>query len=377
MDKINILFSAQGMIPPLTGIGRYATSLSRAMQQFETDIDLNYYQFGRVSKKTNNEYLLSKLRNFVNRFPALKCYLRKKYHSNRGAHTIKNKNYIYHEPNYIPTVLQYPYLVTVHDLSHIINPEWHPIERVRFLNDHLPITLEKAEAIFVVSKSVQKELINWMPEVTNKLHITYNGVDHNKFSPESYNSQILKKYNLPSKDYFLFLGTIEPRKKIEDLLLAYQMLVQNKKTTLPLIIIGGAGWKCEDLLNRIKKSKNVHWLQYVTEEDLPALLAGARCMVYPSAYEGFGLPVLESMSVGTPVITTAGGAIQEIGGAAPFYFNNGDIEGLAEHMTNLALNPECASDHITEGLIRSNYFTWDRCAAKTLNTYRDVWANHY
>jgi len=377
MDKINILFSAQGMIPPLTGIGRYATSLSRAMQQFETDIDLDYYQFGRVSKKTNNEYLLSKLRNLVNRFPALKCYLRKKYHSNRGAHTIKNKNYIYHEPNYIPTVLQYPYLVTVHDLSHIINPEWHPIERVRFLNDHLPITLEKAEAIFVVSKSVQKELINWMPEVTNKLHITYNGVDHNKFSPESYNSQILKKYNLPSKDYFLFLGTIEPRKKIEDLLLAYQMLVQNKKTTLPLIIIGGAGWKCEDLLNRIKKSKNVHWLQYVTEEDLPALLAGARCMVYPSAYEGFGLPVLESMSVGTPVITTAGGAIQEIGGAAPFYFNNGDIEGLAEHMTNLALNPECASDHITEGLIRSNYFTWDRCAAKTLNTYRDVWANHY
>ncbi|MEN9659374.1 MAG: hypothetical protein RL571_2839 [Pseudomonadota bacterium] len=377
MDKINILFSAQGMIPPLTGIGRYATSLSRAMQQFETDIDLDYYQFGRVSKKTYNEYLLSKLRNLVNRFPALKCYLRKKYHSNDGAHTIKNKNYIYHEPNYIPTVLQYPYLVTVHDLSHIINPEWHPIERVRFLNDHLPITLEKAEAIFVVSKSVQKELINWMPEVTNKLHITYNGVDHNKFSPESYNSQILKKYNLPSKDYFLFLGTIEPRKKIEDLLLAYQMLVQNKKTTLPLIIIGGAGWKCEDLLNRIKKSKNVHWLQYVTEEDLPALLAGARCMVYPSAYEGFGLPVLESMSVGTPVITTAGGAIQEIGGAAPFYFNNGDIEGLAEHMTNLALNPECASDHITEGLIRSNYFTWDRCAAKTLNTYRDVWANHY
>lgn len=377
MDKINILFSAQGMIPPLTGIGRYATSLSRAMQQFETDIDLDYYQFGRVSKKTNNEYLLSKLRNLVNRFPALKCYLRKKYHSNRGAHTIKNKNYIYHEPNYIPTVLQYPYLVTVHDLSHIINPEWHPIERVRFLNDHLPITLEKAEAIFVVSKSVQKELINWMPEVTNKLHITYNGVDHNKFSPESYNSQILKKYNLPSKDYFLFLGTIEPRKKIEDLLLAYQMLVQNKKTTLPLIIIGGAGWKCEDLLNRIKRSKNVHWLQYVTEEDLPALLAGARGMVYPSAYEGFGLPVLESMSVGTPVITTAGGAIQEIGGAAPFYFNNGDIEGLAEHMTNLALNPECASDHITEGLIRSNYFTWDRCAAKTLNTYRDVWASHY
>ncbi|MDW5416961.1 glycosyltransferase family 1 protein [Iodobacter sp. CM08] len=377
MDKINILFSAQGMIPPLTGIGRYATSLSRAMQQFETDIDLDYYQFGRVSKKTNNEYLLSKLRNMVNRFPALKCYLRKKYHANRGAHTIKNKNYIYHEPNYIPTVLQYPYLVTVHDLSHIINPEWHPIERVRFLNEHLPITLEKAEAIFVVSKSVKKELINWMPEVTNKLHITYNGVDHNKFSPESYNIHILKKYNLPSKEYFLFLGTIEPRKKIEDLLLAYQMLVQNKKTTLPLIIIGGVGWKCEDLLNRIKNSKNVHWLQYVTEEDLPALLAGARCMVYPSAYEGFGLPVLESMSVGTPVITTSGGAIQEIGGAAPFYFNKGDIEGLAEHMTNLALNPECASDHITEGLIRSNYFTWDRCAAKTLNTYRDVWANHY
>ncbi|AMC36769.1 glycosyltransferase family 4 protein [Janthinobacterium sp. B9-8] len=377
MEKMNILFSAQGMIPPLTGIGRYATSLSRAMQERGSDLDLDYYQFGRVSKKTNNEFLLSKIRNMVNRFPALKSYLRKKYHANRGVHTIKEKKYIYHEPNYIPTVLQYPYLVTVHDLSHIINPEWHPIERVRFLNEHLPLTLEKADAIFVVSKSVKKELIRWMPEVSNKLHITYNGVDHTKFSPESYNSRILEKYNLPSKEYFLFLGTIEPRKKIEDLLTAYQMLVQNKKTTLPLIIIGGVGWKCEDILERIKHSKNVRWLQYVTEKDLPALLAGARCMVYPSAYEGFGLPVLEAMTVGTPVITTSGGAIQEIGGAAPFYFNRGDIEGLAEHMTNLALSPECACDHITEGLIRSHYFTWDRCASKTLDTYRDVWANHY
>ncbi|STR45495.1 glycosyltransferase family 4 protein [Iodobacter fluviatilis] len=377
MDKMNILFSAQGMIPPLTGIGRYATSLSRAMQQFETDIDLDYYQFGRVSKKTNNEFLLSKIRNMVNRFPALKSYLRKKYHANRGAHTIKAKNYIYHEPNYIPTVLQYPYLVTVHDLSHIINPEWHPVERVHFLSEHLPLTLEKADAIFVVSKSVKKELIHWMPEVSHKLHITYNGVDHSKFSTESFNKNILEKYHLPSKEYFLFLGTIEPRKKIEDLLTAYQMLVQNKKTSLPLIIVGGVGWKCEEILDRIKHSKNVRWLQYVPEKDLPALLAGARCMVYPSAYEGFGLPVLEAMSVGTPVITTAGGAIGEIGGLAPFYFNNGDIEGLAEHMTNLALSPECACDHITEGLIRSSYFTWDRCASRTLSTYRDVWANHY
>jgi O-antigen biosynthesis alpha-1,3-mannosyltransferase len=377
MEKMNILFSAQGMIPPLTGIGRYATCLSQAMQQFDSAIDLDYYQFGRVSKKTNNEFMLSKIRNMVNRFPALKAYLRKKYHANRGAHTIKSKNYIYHEPNYIPTVLQYPYLVTVHDLSHIIKPEWHPIERVRFLSEHLPITLEKADAIFVVSKSVKKELIQWMPEVSNKLHITYNGVDHSRFSPDSYNKSILEKYSLPSKGYFLFLGTIEPRKKIEDLLTAYQILVQNKKTSLPLIIIGGIGWKCEEILDRIKHCKNVRWLQYVTEKDLPALLAGARCMVYPSAYEGFGLPVLEAMAVGTPVITTSGGAIGEIGGSAPYYFNHGDIEGLAEHMSHIAISPESACDHITEGLIRANYFTWDRCANRTLSTYRDVWANHY
>ncbi|RYE71796.1 MAG: glycosyltransferase family 1 protein [Oxalobacteraceae bacterium] len=173
--------------------------------------------------------------------------------------------------------------------------------------------------------------------------------------------------------YSLFAGTIEPRKNIETLLTAYETLPLATRQRWPLILAGYRGWQNEAIFARIESAQRQGWARYlgfVPAEDLPVLFAGARLFAFPSLYEGFGLPVLESMSSGVPVVCANNSSLLEVAGEAALMCEAMDIDTLAQHMAKALENGPWRAEARQRGLAHAEGFSWDRCAAQTLTSYR-------
>lgn len=374
---MNVLIRLDSLIAPRTGIGYYTEHLTKALLERPSVEVSGVFNGQRVegamlqallaepgeAGASKGAGLLARLKPYLRSVPGaypLHQYIRDR----RSAHSAEGAD-IYHEPNFIPFPFAGSTVLTVHDLSHLRHPEYHPPERVRFLERYLPRAIHNAAAIIVDSQFTADEISDCFPGVEDKVFPVHLGVEET-LAPESDEAvrSVLARYHLPFKSYILSIATLEPRKNLAGLVRAYRKLPAALQAELPLVLVGGAGWKNEELqalLSEQATAGRVILIGRVPRRDLAGLLCGARLFAYPSFYEGFGLPIAEARACGTPVLTTNYGAMAEVASDQACLVHPDDLpEGLCEALSKL---PDA---------VEPFRYSWQDTARKTLDVYHSL-----
>lgn len=380
----------ESLRPPLTGIGNYTLNLLREFQAMPAIDAVDCFDGDRFSPAS--EILKghdrpsqpvsavgagggwkSKLRGSLRSLP-LTYRLKAAWSESRFKQgDSKRQDFVYHEPNFILKPHDGPSVTTVHDLSFVSHPEFHPAERVAWLNRQLPCTLDRADFVITDSEIVRAQLIEQFSVAPDRVTAIYLGADSRFIQRnEEATISVLAKYDLVHGRYLAFVGTIEPRKGLSVLLDAWDRQPAVLRRHWPLVIAGAPGWRNADLISRIlamQAKGEVRFLQYVSSDDLPFIYAGAATFIYPSIYEGFGLPVLEAMSSGVPVICGAGTSMAEFSNGACRLFDVEDAAVLATAISELIEDPALRNRMAYDGKIRASQLSWSRCAQDTVKAY--------
>ncbi|CAM3442700.1 glycosyltransferase family 4 protein [Halomonas lysinitropha] len=282
----------------------------------------------------------------------------------QGQRLARQGDTVYWEPNYVLLPWQGPSVLTIHDLSHERHPEFHPRERVEFFNRHLPESLAHASRINVVSQFTADELQALHGIDASRIDIVSPGVSERFFAvPDApHATRVRQRHELPER-FLLSVGTLEPRKNLVRVMQAFAELPRDEQRAAPLLLVGMQGWGEQTLSREIRsalEAGTVRRLGYVPGDDLPALYALASGFVYVSSYEGFGMPVIEAMAAGTPVLTANVTATAEVGGAAAISVPPGDITAIRGGLRQLL--DENHEARIQQGRVRAERFTWQASA---------------
>ena len=372
--------NATSLLSPATGIAAYTRNLAEALLLTGELEARFFYRFG-WSRNIRDVPLptftqLNKLVKKLVPYPyEISRFLQQQVFRKGVA---EYRPDIYHDPNYLSYRFDGPTVITVHDLSHVRYPETHPAIRVRIMNKLLPLAIEAASQIIVDSRFVKDEVVNHFGVDPDKVHPISLGVGES-YAPRSAEEvgPVLARFGLSAKNYIFTVGTIEPRKNLIRAVDAYAGLPEAIRKSTPLVFAGMKGWLTEELDARIRKHEDrgeVRWLGYVSAEVLPMLYSGASMLVYPSLYEGFGLPVLEAMASGIPVITSNRASLPEVAGDVGLMVDPEDVDGLRTQMLRLIEDKEEAARRGALGVARARQFTWQACAEKTLAVYRQALA---
>lgn len=279
---------------------------------------------------------------------------------------------IVHYPASVGSVLPpRPMIVTVHDLTFLHNPSWYRYERAHYYRMAAMYTVPRAARVIAVSQATADEVTSLMGIPPERIDVIHNGVDE-RYAPcnEEQISAARAKYRLP-KRYFLFVGTIEPRKNVARLVRAWSQIAGGIDEDL--VVAGRDGWKVGPIYQEVARSKHQDRILcpgFIEDEHLPAVICGATALAYPSLYEGFGLPVLEAMACGVPVLTSNISSLPEVAGDAALLVDPTDVEALAHGLQRLAGEPELRDGLRGRGLERARLFNWTRAAQETLACYR-------
>ncbi len=284
-------------------------------------------------------------------------------------------------------------VMTVHDLGAEYLPQTHQLKQQLYLKLMTYYQLKSAAHLIAVSEATKRDITKKAGIPADKISVIYEGYDEKLFHPLKNDALIhsLTDYNLLPKTYFLFVGTIQPRKNLEQLIKAYALFLNNRltpdsqhpdqlqnhdPTSIPeLVLAGSRGWLTEDIYSLPAKfgiGTRVKFLGYVPDKILPALYGGAIAFFFPSLYEGFGLPVLEAMACGTPVITSGVSSLPEVGGKAALYVDPNSTEEISRKMVLLASNHIPGATAAKKRFDQVKKFSWDKCAAQTLKLFQKI-----
>ncbi len=282
---------------------------------------------------------------------------------------------LYHEPNFVPFPCHLPTVVTVFDLSVLLFPQWHPAKRVKAHESLYARDLARAAHVIVGTEAVRREAQTHLGLPPDRVSAMLCGVGP-QFRPQPAEAvaAVRAKHGLPPR-YTLYVGTIEPRKNVGVLLRAYCDLPSDLRAACPLVLAGGWGWKADAeraLFDSEAKDKGVRHIGYVPDADLPALYTGANALLYPSFYEGFGMPPVEAMACGTPAVTSRADAVLEAVGRAALTLDSDDLEGWRDALGRIAADPACLDEYRRRGPAHAATFTWERCAEVVYSAYRKV-----
>jgi alpha-1,3-rhamnosyl/mannosyltransferase len=284
---------------------------------------------------------------------------------------------LYHEPNFIPFLSGLPTVVTVHDLSVVRFPEWHPADRVRMHERRFATGLRQAAHVVVVSEAVRREVIAHLGVSADRVTAVPNGVGPAfRPLPSAEVEAVRARLELPQR-YFLCVGTIEPRKNVGSAMQAFADLPADVRESCPLILVGPWGWKSDgerEYYENVGRVRGIRHLGYAADADLPALYAGAVGLVYPSHYEGFGLPPLEMLACGGAVLASTAGAVKEVCGPHAAFIEPEDLPGWRTAMYRLATDADFRDGLRRGGVAHAARFTWERVAEETAAVYRHVLA---
>jgi alpha-1,3-rhamnosyl/mannosyltransferase len=255
-------------------------------------------------------------------------------------------------------------------------PECHPSERIRYMRKEIPIALKRASQLITDSESVRQEVIDFFGWPAERVHAVPLAASH-EFRPRSEAElrSFLGGYGLAPGEYCLYAGTIEPRKNLDVLLGAYEGLPEAAKKRWPLVLAGYAGWRSEQIHRRILKGTNEGWVRYlgfVPGGHLPLLYSGARAFCFPSLYEGFGLPVLESMASGVPVVCSNAASLSEVAGDVAATCDPKDASALRALIAQSLEDDEWRGRAIAGGVRRAASYSWERTASETVRVYREA-----
>ncbi len=370
-----VAINATSLLSPLTGIGQYTSNLMQAISR-RGHFDL-YYFYGHGWGRSIREAPLPGISRVKE---VMKRVVPNPYKVSRWAQGLRFQRGVrrfacdlYHDPNYVPLDFPGPIVNTVHDLSFVRYPETHPEERIRFLGRHLPAILETSNGIITDSVFVRDEVVSVFgvsPANVYPIHLGVSGAYRPRTAVET--STVLAKYDLRHGEYFLAVGTLEPRKNLIQGLSAYRSLPERLRASMPFVIVGMKGWLTEVIEAEIalESRGQVRSLGYLPTEDVLCLYSGAAMLLYPSVYEGFGLPALEAMASGIPVITSNRSSLPEVVGDVGIMIDPDDEQGFADAMQRLAEDSVERAARSAAGVERARRFTWARCAEETERVYR-------
>ena len=396
MQKLTIAVEAKGLATLRTGVGQYIYQLYKAMDNLDDKTDIYYHINRQFTKKlpdavitSTNTPVLSykeKLAKSLGKYGIRLVLAKKKlaidlYKKSFNKQVRQIKPDIIHCTDFLglDNKQGIPEIITVYDLSCIKYPQTHPAARVKFFNEYLPPSLEKAQHILTISEFSKQEIIEHFGVKPEKISVSYCGLPAG-FRPhsEEQTMAVLRQYGLHYKKYFLYVGTIEPRKNLEILLEAYLKLPKEIQAQYKLVIIGAFGWKFESFLEKAKKIDHQQLIMpgYVSESHLQQIVASAYCFLYPSLYEGFGMPPLEAMASGVPVITSDCTSLIEVVGDAGNLLSADDTQQWTETIMKLIEDPQKYQRYVEAGLQRATLFDWTASARKTLACFQNIAERH-
>jgi alpha-1,3-rhamnosyl/mannosyltransferase len=372
---MRVLLHLKSTLGPRTGIGHHTAELYRCLnEQAPGEIIgapppflrcLHGRLYGTTSVLGKAGFLLT--RATVKGYPWLRLRLGRPFD-------------VYHEPNFIPVASGVPTLATIHDLSVLLHPEWHPSNRVTWFENYFPSIRERCVHFFAVSESGRQEIIHTLGIPASRVTRTYNGI-RPSLGPMKLELVLpwLTRLGLPHS-YLLHVGTIEPRKNVLTLMQAYCDLPAALREKYPLILAGGWGWRAEevaDFFHHEARHRNVRRLGYVPEEALGAVYNGARALAFPSLYEGFGLPPVEMMACGGAVLASTAATVAEVAGGQAHLIEPMDVAGWREALRRVMEDDDWHEQLCRGAVEHARPFTWDACAASTLAVYRQVAAGRF
>jgi alpha-1,3-rhamnosyl/mannosyltransferase len=384
---MRIIFNAYAAVtPPLTGVGHYARRLLQGLDRLEPSLDLTCFADGCViaTPRDSDEpppppgplwqgparralrslsYRVPYLRRVQTRLGFLRLRAR-----HRGA--------IYHEPNHILLPYDGPSVVTIHDISVLHYPHFHPRQRVAYFNRHLRETLARADRIITDSAFISRDLQTTLGVAPERIRIVPLGVTADfRPLPRETLAPLIARLGLTPGGYLLAMGTREPRKNLETLLAAYLALPQALRARAPLALAGPRGWRADALearMDALAQAGEIRRLGYVPDVARAALYAGAVGLAYPSLYEGFGLPPLEAACCGIPVLTSRESPMEETLGEAALLVDPRDAGAITAGLARLLDDPSLREDAARRAPALSARFTWQACAERTAAIYREL-----
>jgi glycosyltransferase involved in cell wall biosynthesis len=286
---------------------------------------------------------------------------------------------LFHGPSFTLPPSFMPSLLTVHDLSFVRYPQGAHPALLAWLIRAVPRSLQRARHVLADSESTRRDLIELMNLPPDRITVIGAGVER-RFRPvtdPASLAEVRARYRLPER-FILGVSTLEPRKNFTGLIAAYNQLAEahpRLSADLHLVIAGGRGWLYDDIFAAAEASpvrQRIHFAGFVADEDLPALYSQAAAFAFPSHYEGFGIPVLEAMACGTPVVCADNSSLPEVAGDAALLVDAADVHGLAEAMHRLLVDSSLRERLIGRGFEQAKKFTWEEAARRLLDVYRKV-----
>ena len=345
---MRIALDGMPLAAPLTGVGHYTAELARNLAVVAPSDSFTAITSGGLFK-------------------------RRWWSIGLPFHILANSFDLFHGTNYeIPLWSARPTVVTIHDLSLMLHSEVHKEKLVRRARWRLPLMAKSASRIITPSNSVKTEVCEAFEVDPDKVVVT----------PEAPRSafrrrkdpQLLRRLGIEG-DFVLFVGTIEPRKNLRRLVDAFDQVLRATSLSPKLVIAGGQGWLMDDFAASIKQkglAERVCLTGYLQDEDLCALYSSCAVFVYPSLYEGFGLPPLEAMACGAPVITSRIPSLMETVGSAARLVDPNDTEDLVRSMVEMLSNAHIRQHYSELGSNQVKKFSWQQTALKTLDVYREL-----
>jgi glycosyltransferase involved in cell wall biosynthesis len=266
-------------------------------------------------------------------------------------------------------------VITVHDLNFLYYPQFLTAESHRYYNQQIEWAVWRADYILADSYATKSDLISLLGVPSDKItvvHLAADPVFSRKAGLEAH--RIAAQYEL-EPGYLLFVGTLEPRKNLPGLLQAYRFLLDRKVTSAPLVVVGAKGWLYDEVFQQVdtlRLREHVRFLHHVPDADLPGLYAAARVLATPSFYEGFGLPALEAMACGTPVVVANRASLPEVVGDAGLFVDPDDTYDIADKLARVLSDTALRQSMQHHGFSQASRFTWERTARATLAVYRQV-----
>lgn len=355
-----------------------------AMEESLAHLKKKGYNVQSLFKNSNNENLVY---NILNGHRSMKYNFLLSLIVAKLFQTLKSKSLsqsfdIFHSSYFpIPAFINSPNtrrFITIHDIIFVLYPAFSTINQKKRTRQIIQSINKHTDWVLAVSKATQQDLCEYTGISKNRVFITHLAANSELYHPIKEKQQIanvLHKFHIPSNDYFLSLATIEPRKNLPFAVKCFKkVLSEPGMKHLRFLIVGNRGWKADCFYRSILSDpvlrKHVVLTGFIPDEYLSAIYSGALAFIYPSLYEGFGLPPLEAMQCGTPVITSNTSSLPEVVGDAGIMIDPKDEDALCQAMIDIVKNNKLRTDLSKKGIERSKMFSWEKCADKTIKAYR-------
>jgi glycosyltransferase involved in cell wall biosynthesis len=370
-QRIVIYIDVSSAVHAKAGIGRYAESLARALVEQQPGRIALFYNRGRDTRTPAGLELVP-AQTVRAGYKPWRMAVWVGHLVGLGFNRLVPGAQLFHATEHLlPPLRGVPTVLTVHDMIFRLFPEHQRRLNYWYLNATMPLYCRRADAIITVSESSKRDIVAHYGLDPAKVTVIYEAASP-EFAPgpPAAVEEARRRYGLPER-FLIHVGTIEPRKNLSRLVEALQRL-RDRGLAVPLVVVGGKGWLYDDFFRRLEALEvrdAVHFPGYVPAADLPLLYSAATAAVTPSVYEGFGLPVLEAMACGTPVLSSNAASLPEMGGAAARYFDPYDVEAMAEAIGTVWTDGELRSEMRRQGLQQAARFSWERAARETLAVY--------